>query len=391
MDFSLTREQTMVRDAAREFAQKGIAPTVVDDEKGHRYNNKIVKEMARLGFFGFIAPEQYGGTEMGYLTASLATLEIAKESPSYGVCFNLQMNAIQSVLLAFGTEEQRKRYIPPLIAADAYGCFALTEADTGSDVASMLTTAREVDDGFVLNGTKMWISGVPLATVGIIFAMTDPEKKHRGMSAFMLDMQTPGIEQCAITEKLGLHSSPTGEIVLVDVKVPKEALVGKPGDGFKIAMYMLDRTRLSCAARAAGVAEKCFELAKDYANQRKQFGQAVIHFQMIQDQLARMWCEHEAARQLVFKAAWIMDNLEKVGGRATLHISTAKYYGAEAAVMAANEAMKIFGSYGFGTEYPIERFYRDAKSFQIVEGTSNIQKTIIARNFIEEKKGVKHR
>jgi glutaryl-CoA dehydrogenase (non-decarboxylating) len=386
MDFSLTREQTMVRDAAREFAQKGIAPTVVDDEKGHRYNNKIVKEMARLGFFGFIAPEQYGGTEMGYLTASLATLEIAKESPSYGVCFNLQMNAIQSVLLAFGTEEQRKRYIPPLIAADAYGCFALTEADTGSDVASMLTTAREVDDGFVLNGTKMWISGVPLATVGIIFAMTDPEKKHRGMSAFMVDMQTAGIEQCAITDKLGLHSSPTGEIVLVDVKVPKEALVGKPGDGFKIAMYMLDRTRLSCAARAVGVAEKCFELAKDYANQRKQFGQSVIHFQMIQDQLARMWCEHEAAKQLVFKAAWMMDNLEKIGGRPTLHISTAKYYGAEAAVMAANEAMKIFGSYGFGTEYPIERFYRDAKSFQIVEGTSNIQKTIIARNFIEEKK-----
>jgi glutaryl-CoA dehydrogenase (non-decarboxylating) len=387
MDFGLTAEQALVRDAAREFAQKGIAPTVGEDERGHCYNAGIVKEMAKLGFFGFIAPERYGGTEMGYLAACLATLEIAKESPSYGVTFNLQMNAIQSVLLAFGTEEQRERYIRPLITADAYGCFALTEADTGSDIASMRTTARDVDDGFILNGSKMWISGVPLATVGIIFAMTDPEKRHRGMSAFMVDMQTPGIEQCAITEKLGLHSSPTGEIILVDVKVPKNALVGKLGDGFKIAMHMLDRTRLSCAARSAGVAEKCFELAKHYANERQQFGQPIINFQMIQDQLARMWCEHEAAKLLVFKAAWIVDDLEKSRGRPTIHISTAKYYGAEAAVMAANEAMKIFGSYGFGTEYPIERFYRDAKSYQIVEGTSNIQKTIIARNFIEEKKG----
>jgi glutaryl-CoA dehydrogenase (non-decarboxylating) len=387
MDFGLTREQAMVRDAAREFAQKEIAPTVGDDEREHRYNDKIVKEMAKLGFFGFIAPERYGGTEMGYLAATIAAMEIAKESPSYGVTFNLQMNAIQSVLLAFGTEAQRERYIPPLITADAYGCFALTEADTGSDIASMRTTAQETADGYLLNGSKMWISGVPVATVGIIFAMTDPEKRHRGMSAFMIDMQTPGIEQCAITDKLGLHSSPTGEIVFADVRVPRAAIVGKPGEGFKIAMSMLDRTRLSCAARSAGVAEKCFELAKHYANERQQFGQSIINFQMIQDQLARMWCEHEAAKLLVFKAAWITDNLAKAGGRPTLHISTAKYYGAEAAVMAANEAMKIYGSYGFGTEYPIERFYRDAKSYQIVEGTSNIQKTIIARNFFEEKKG----
>lgn len=383
MDFGLTEEQSMLQDMARDFAQNEIAPTVDEDEKKHVYNEKIVKKMAELGFFGCIAPEQYGGTEMGYLAATLATIEVAKESPSYGVTFNLQMNAIQSVLLAFGTEEQRKKYIPPLITADEYGCFALTEADTGSDVASMRTTAKEVNDGFTLNGSKMWISGVPNATVGIIFAMTDREKKHRGISAFMVDMNNPGIEQRAITEKLGLHSSPTGEIVFEDVKVPNDAIVGKPGDGFKIAMYMLDRTRLSCAARSAGVAEKCFELAKQYANERTQFGQAIINFQLIQDQLARMWCEHEAAKLLVLKAAWALDNLEKAGGRPTLHISTAKYYGAEAAVMAANEAMKVYASYGYGTEYPIERYYRDAKSYQSVEGTSNIQKIIIARNFIE--------
>jgi glutaryl-CoA dehydrogenase (non-decarboxylating) len=386
MDFGFTEEQAMLRDMARDFAQNEIAPTVEADEKNHVYNEKIVKKMAELGLFGCIAPEKYGGTEMGYLAASIATLEVAKESPSYGVTFNLQMNAIQGVLLAFGTEEQQKKYIPPLISAEAYGCFALTEADTGSDVASMRTTAQETNDGYILNGSKMWISGVPLATVGIIFAMTDREKKHRGMSAFMVDMKGPGIEQRAITEKLGLHSSPTGEIIFEDVKVPKDSIVGKPGDGFKIAMHMLDRTRLSCAARSAGVAEKCFELAKKYANERIQFGQSIINFQMVQDQLARMWCEHEAAKLLVFRAAWFMDHLDQVGGRPTLYISTAKYYGAEAAVMAANEAMKVYASYGYGTEYPIERFYRDAKSYQSVEGTSNIQKTIIARNFIEEKK-----
>lgn len=385
MDFGLTEEQAMLQDMARDFAQNEIAPTVEEDERNDVYNEKIIKKMAELGFFGCIAPEKYGGNEMGNLAASIATLEVAKESPSYGVTFNLQMNAIQSVLLAFGTDEQREKYIPPLITAEEYGCFALTEADTGSDIASMRTTAQALDDGYILNGSKMWISGIPVATVGIIFAMTDREKKQRGVSAFMVDMKTPGIEQRAITEKLGLHSSPTGEIIFEDVKVPKDAIVGNPGDGFKIAMYMLDRTRLSCAARAAGVAEKCFELAKQYANERTQFGQSIINFQMIQDQLARMWCEHEAAKLLVFKAAWIMDNLEKVGARPTLAVSAAKYYSAEAAVIAANEAMKVYSSYGFGTEYPIERYYRDAKSYQSVEGTSNIQKVIIARNFIEKR------
>ncbi len=388
MDFAFTEEEKMVQEMARDFAQNEIAPLVEKDEKEHLFRREIVKKMADLGFFGCIAPEEYGGNNMGYLAATIITMEIAKESPSYGLPFNLQMNSIQSVLLEFGTEEQKKKWIPPLIKAELLGCFALTEPDVGSDIASMKTTAKEVSDGWVINGTKMWISGVPVADVGIVFAMTDREKKHRGMSAFIVDMHTPGITQRAIEEKLGLHCAPTGEIVFEEVKVPKDAIVGKPGDGFKIAMYMLDRTRLSCAARAAGVAEKCFELAKKYANERIQFGVPIIQHQMIQDQLARMWCEHEAAKLLVFKAAWILDQIRlgKAAERPTLHVSTAKYYSAEAAVFAANEAMKIYGSYGYSTEYPIERYYRDAKSYQTVEGTSNIQKIIIARHFIEEKK-----
>ncbi len=388
MDFAFTEEERMVQEMARDFAQNEIAPTVEKDEKEHLFRREIVKKMAELGFFGCIAPEEYGGNNMGYLAATIITMEVAKESPSYGLPFNLQMNSIQSVLLEFGTEEQKKKWIPPLISAELLGCFALTEPDVGSDVASMKTTAKEVSDGWIINGTKMWISGIPVADVGIVFAMTDREKRHRGMSAFIVDMHSSGVTQRAIEDKLGLHCAPTGEIVFEEVKVPKDAIVGKPGDGFKIAMYMLDRTRLSCAARAAGVAEKCFELAKQYANERVQFGVPIIQHQMIQDQLARMWCEHEAAKLLVFKAAWILDQirLKRTSERPTLHISTAKYYSAEAAVFAANEAMKIYGSYGYSAEYPIERYYRDAKSYQTVEGTSNIQKIIIARHFIEQQK-----
>ncbi len=385
MDFGLTEEQQMLVDMAKKFAEKEIAPTVEEDEKEHRFRKEIVKKMAENGFFGCLAPEKYGGNEMGYLAATLITMEIAKVSPSYGLPFNLQMNGIQSVLLAFGTEEQKEKYIPPLITAEKLGAFAITEADSGSDVASMKTTATKTDKGWVLNGSKMWISGIPVADVAIVFAYTDKSKKHKGISAFMVDMHAPGVEQKAIESKLGLYCAPTGEIVFDNVELPEDAIVGKPGDGFKICMYMLDRTRLSCASRAAGVAERCFELAVQYANERTQFGVPIIQHQMIQDQLARMWCEHEAAKLLVLRAAWILDNLQP-GQRPTLYISTAKYYSAEAAVMAANEAMKIYGSYGFSTEYPIERYYRDAKSYQSVEGTSNIQKVIIARHFIKPQK-----
>jgi glutaryl-CoA dehydrogenase (non-decarboxylating) len=332
--------------------------------------------MARLGFFGCIAPEKYGGTETGYLAAAVMTEEVARVSPSWGLPFNLQMNSIQSVLLAFGTEEQRQRWIPKLINAELLGCFAITEPNTGSDVASMKSTATETEGGFVLNGTKMWISGVPVADLGIVYVYTDKAAKHRGMSAFMVDMHSPGVTQKAIDTKLGLFCAPTGEIVFEDVKVPKDCLVGQKGDGFKICMAMLDNTRLSSAARAVGVARACLEHSVRYANEREQFGQPIASFQMIQEQIAEMYVEEQAARLLVHRAAANKD----LGQRNTIEVSCAKYYAAEVAVRAANQAVKIFGSYGFSSEYPVERFYRDAKSYQIVEGTSNIQKMIIARN-----------
>jgi glutaryl-CoA dehydrogenase (non-decarboxylating) len=375
MDFALTAEHEEMRKMARNFADKRIAPTVEEDEKEHRFRRELVKEMAEQGFFACIAPEKYGGLEEGHLAASIMTEEIAAVSPSWGLPFNLQMNSIQPVLLAFGTEEQCEKFIPPLISADTLGCFAITEANSGSDVASMKSQAAATDDGWLLNGSKMWISGIPVADVGITFAYTDPEKKHRGLSAFMLDMHTEGVEQRAIETKLGLYCAPTGEISFQDVKLPKEALVGERGAGFKICMSMLDNTRLSSASRAVGVARACFDHSVRYATEREQFGVPIGQHQMIQEQLAEMYVEHEAARLLVYRAAWMKDQ----GQRNTLQVSMAKYFAAEVAVRAANEAVKIFGSYGFSSEYPVERLYRDSKSYQIVEGTSNIQKMIIGQ------------
>ncbi len=376
MDFSLTDEQIAMKDMAYDFAIKKIKPLMEEDEKEHKFRPEIIKQMGQLGMFGCLAPEKYDGSEAGHLAATLMATELARVSPSWGLPFNLQMNGPQTVLLKFANDEQREMYLKDLVNANKLGCFAITEPNSGSDVASMRTTATEVDDGFILNGTKTWISGVPYVDCGVVYAMTDKAAKHKGMSAFFVDFHTPGITQRAITTKLGLHCAPTGEIFFEEVKIPKSALVGSKGDGFKICMAMLDNTRLSSAARAVGVAQSCIDEAVKYCNEREQFGQPIGQFQMIQEQIGRMSVEHEAAKLLVYRCAWAKDSGKK---STTLETSMAKYYAAESANFCASEAVKIFGSYGFSSEYPVERFFRDAKSYQIVEGTSNIQKMIIAQ------------
>jgi glutaryl-CoA dehydrogenase (non-decarboxylating) len=362
---------------AYDFAVKNIKPTMEEDEKEHKYRPELLKKMGDQGMFGCLAPEQYGGLglEEGNVAAALMATEFARVSPSWGLPFNLQMNGPQNVLLKFGNEEQKKHFLPGLIAGTSGGCFAITEPNSGSDVASMRTAATETDDGFVLNGSKTWISGVPYCGCGVVYAMTDKAAKHKGMSAFFIDLTTAGITQRAITTKLGLHCAPTGELIFEEARIPKSALVGKLGQGFQICMTMLNFTRLSSAARAVGVAQSCIEEACKYANEREQFGQPIGQFQMIQEQIGRMSVEHEAAKLLVLKCAWQKDQ----GLNNTLETSMAKYYAAESANFCASEAVKIFGSYGFSSEYPVERFLRDAKSYQIVEGTSNIQKMIIAQ------------
>jgi glutaryl-CoA dehydrogenase (non-decarboxylating) len=376
MDFSFDDELIAMKDMAYDFAVKKVKPTMEEDEKEHKFRPEILKQMAQLGMFGCLAPEKFGGNEAGVMAATLMAIELARVSPSWGLPFNLQMNGPQTVLLKFASDELKDTYLPGLIDGKKLGCFAITEPNSGSDVVSMRTTATEVDDGFILNGTKTWISGVPYVDCGVVYAMTDKAAKHKGMSAFFVDFHTPGITQRAITTKLGLHCAPTGEIFFEETKIPKSALVGKKGDGFKICMTMLDQTRLSSAARAVGVSQACIDEAVKYANEREQFGQPIGQFQMIQEQIGRMSVEHEAAKLLVLKAAW-----EKDQGKLnnTLSVSMAKYYAGESANFCASEAVKIFGSYGFSSEYPVERYYRDAKSYQIVEGTSNVQKMIIAQ------------
>ncbi|MCL4555111.1 MAG: acyl-CoA dehydrogenase family protein [Actinobacteria bacterium] len=374
MDFSLTEEQLAIRKTAREFALKEIAPTADADDKAHRFRRDIVKKMADLGFFGCVIPEEYGGIDIGFLAQTLITEEIARVHSSMRLPFNMQTMGPALTIVRWGTEEQKRKYVPGLVAADILGCFAITEPDTGSDVASLKTTAARAGDGYVLNGTKTWISNAQVADVGLVYACTDPSQKAKGMSAFVVDMKSPGVTTRPITEKLGTWAAPTGEVIFEDCGVPADALLGKEGEGFKICMSMLDNTRLSCASGALGVAKACLDAAVTYANERRQFGQPIGQFQMIQDMIAQMAIEAEAARLLLYRAAWQKDR----GLRNTLETSMAKYYCAEAANKAADFAVKILSSYGYSEEYPVARYYRDAKSYQIVEGTSVIQKVIVA-------------
>ena len=375
MNFELTEEQQLVQETARRFAQEEIAPTQAQEEKNHEFRAERVAKMGELGFFGCALPEELGGNGMGFMECVLISEQIGKVSASWRLPFNMQNLGPALTVAKFGTEAQKKKYVPGWAAGTQLGFFAMTEPNTGSDVASMKTTAKDKGDHWEINGTKTWISQAQVGDAGVLYAYTDREQKHKGMSAFIIEPKT--LENCttrAIETKLGLHCAPTGEFFFDGAKIPKDAILGKPGDGFKICMWQLNNTRIGCAAGAVGVAGGALELAINYANDRTQFGQPISEHQMVRAQIADMVLEHHAAQLLVYRAAWLKDQ-HKPNQYET---SIAKLAASEAAVHAANECMKIFGSYGYSTEYPAERFYRDAKSLQVVEGTSNIQKIIIS-------------
>ncbi len=375
MFFELTEEQQLVQDTARRFALEDIAPTLEEEERNHEFRLERVARMGELGFFSCALPETLGGNGMGFLESALMAEQVARVSASWRLPFNMQNLGPALSVAQFGTPEQQQQYIPGWINGTKIGFFAMTEPDTGSDVASMKTYAIDKGDHFELHGNKLWISNAHIGDAGLLYAYTNRKLGNKGISCFIIEPKT--LEGCTtrpIETKLGLHCSPTGEFVFVGAKIPKSALLGELNDGFKMCMWQLGNTRIGCAAGALGVAGGALQLAIDYANERKQFGQPIAKHQMIQAQLADMVVEHQAAQLLVYKAAWLKDQ----GTPNQYETSVAKLAASEAAVHAANECMKIFGSYGYSTEYPAERFYRDAKSLQVVEGTSNIQRVIIA-------------
>ena len=380
MDFELSEELVAVRDLARDFAEKEMAPTAAKDDKEKNFRGDLVKKMGELGFYGTMIPDAYGGNELGFLAMVLITEEIARVHSAMRVAINMQIGPALT-LLQFGTEEQKKKFIPGLVSGETIGCFAITEPDAGSDVAALRTTASKDGDHYRLNGSKLWISNGPVTTGGLVYAYTDRSQSHRGMSAFYAEWNQPGISRRTL-ETLGAHCSPLGELTFENFRIPAANRLGNEGDGFKICMWQLNQTRLNCAAGALGVARAAKEAAVNYCNQRVQFGQKIGEFQMNQDLIAQMIVHEEAARLLVYRAAWLADQKKPN----TLDTSVAKYTAAEAANFAADAAMKILGAYGYSTEFPVERYYRDAKSYQIVEGSSNVQKMIIAQDALGYRK-----
>ena len=374
MHFELSEELAAVKELAREFTEKEIAPTAAKDDREHIFRRDLVKKMGEVGFYGCVIPEEYGGTQLGFFALALISEEIARVHSAIRVYINMQVGPALTLLKA-GTEKQKKQWIPSLIRGETIGCFAITEPDAGSDVAGMRATAVRNGNGYILNGTKTWISNATVADIAVVFAYTDRSQKHHGMSAFFVELDHPGVSRRNL-DKMGAHASPTGELVFENFHIPRESLIGREGEGFKLCMWHLNHTRLSCAAGAVGVARSAREAAVSYANQREQFGQKIGQFQMIQDLIAQMVVQEEAARLLVYRAASLADlhrpnNLEN---------SIAKFSAAEAAAFNADAALKILGAYGYSTQFPVERYLRDAKSYQIVEGSSNIQKLIIAQD-----------
>ncbi len=376
MDFKLSKELVMLKKAVAEFAKKKIEPYVAEWDEQHQFPYKeAILPMGELGFFGTVIPEEYDGDDMGWLAAMIITEEIAKASSSLRVQINMQTLGCAYTILTYGTEELKKKYIPKLVSAEYVGGFGITEPNAGSDVMSMLSTAEDKGDHWLLNGSKTWISNANYADAIIYYAYTDKSAGSKGLSAFVLEPKNFNGVKTSALDKMGSHSSPTGEIFLNDTKVPKKNILGKPGDGAKIVFSSLNHTRLSAAAGGVGLAQACFDATIKYANERKQFGKPIGQFQMNQDMIAQMSAEIEAARLLVYKAAWEKDNGNLNNG---LDVAHAKYFAGEVVTKCSIYAMRIMGAYGYSTEYPVSRFYKDAPTYAMVEGSANICKWIIA-------------
>lgn len=378
MDFELSEELLAVREMARDFAAEKIAPFADKWDEEHYFPyREVIKPMADLGFFGTVIPEEYGGNNMGWMAAAILTEEIARASSSLRVQINMQALGCAFTIYRYGSDVLKEKYIANLVNADYMGGFGITEPNAGSDVMSLKSIAEDKGDYWLLNGSKTWISNASIADVIIYYAYTDRSAGSRGLSAFVVEMKNFNGISTSDLDKMGSRSSPTGEIFLEDTRIPKENILGKPGDGAKIVFGSLGQTRLSAAAGGVGLAQACLDAITKYCNEREQFGKPIGHFQMNQDMVAQLAVEIEAARLMVYKAAWQKDqgNLSN-----NLEVAMAKYICGEVASKASNYAMRILGAYGYSTEYPVARYYRDAPTYYMVEGSSNICKFIIGQD-----------
>jgi len=378
MDFDLTEEQRLVRDTARDFAQREIAPKAAEIDKSGRWPAEIVAKMGELGFMGVAIPQEYGGAGLDSLTYSLVMEEISAACASSGVIMSVNNSLFCDPVYKFGTEEQKKEILAPCASGQKLGCFGLTEPMSGSDAQTMATQAEKTSAGWVLNGAKNWITNGPHADFIIVFAVTDrsgPKIKH---TAFVVPKGTPGYTQASPDHKLGIHGAHSCTVFFENCKVPDSAMVGNVGEGFKVAMATLDGGRIGIASQALGIARAALETSVRYAKERKSFGVTISNHQAIQFMLADMATELDAARLLTWRAATMKD----AGTRHSMQSAQAKLYASEVATRVAHKAIQIHGGYGYSTEFPVERHYRDARITEIYEGTSEIQRIVIAANVL---------
>ena len=379
MDFQLSEEQLMVRQTAREFAEKEIKPRAAEFDATGEFPMEIIEKSAKLNFLGITIPEEFGGGGLDAISYAIVIEEVSRACASTGVIISVNNSLICEPILKFGTELQKEKYLRDLASGKKLGCFALTEPEAGSDASNLKTTAVLKGDHYVINGNKLFITNGRVAEVALIFAMTDKSLGYKGISAFIIERDFPGYSVGKVQQKLGINASGQCELYFEDCQVPKENLIGNEGGGFKLALVTLDGGRIGIAAQAVGIAQACLDECLKYSQERVQFGQPIAKFQAIQWMLADMATEIEAARLLTYRAAFLKDK----GERYTTEAAMAKLFASEAAMKATTKGIQIHGGYGYMKEYPMERFFRDAKVTEIYEGTNEIQRMVIASNILK--------
>jgi len=381
MNFQLTQDQLDIRKLVRDFALNEVLPTAAERDENEEFSREIFDKMAEIGLCGIPWPEEYGGAGMDFVSYVIAVEELSRIDASVGVTLSVQTSLAGWPIYAFGTEEQKQTYLRALAEGTKIGAYGLTEPGSGTDAGGMRTTAVDKGDHWVLNGSKIFITNGGVADIYVVFAVTDPEKRTRGgVTAFIVESSFPGFSVGKKEKKMGIKSSPTTEIVFENCIVPKENVLGQLGDGFKVAMMTLDGGRNGIAAQALGIAQGALDLSLDYARQREQFKQPLSNFQAIQFKLADMATEIEAARLLTYQAAWLESEKLPYSQASAM----AKVFASEVAMKTTTEAVQIYGGYGYTREYPVERFMRDAKITQIYEGTSEVQRMVIARHLLKD-------